>query len=91
MTLKQKIIELVRFSATKSVGDVGFSSSHISIGTGGLISIKCVSELTKYVSQLVVATTHWNGTRDMLTSAKLLTSYLVVEITRELDKEPLLY
>ena len=55
MTLKQKIIELVRFSAAKSVRDVGFSSFCISIGTGGLISIKCVSELTKYVSQLFIS------------------------------------
>jgi len=39
----------------------------------------------------VVATTRWNGTRSMLTSAKLLVGYLVVEITRELDKEPSLY
>jgi len=39
----------------------------------------------------VVATTHWNGTRSLLTSAKLSVSYLVVEITRELDKEPSLY
>ena len=39
----------------------------------------------------VVATTHQNGTRSLLTSAKLLVGYLVVGITRELDKEPLLY
>jgi len=39
----------------------------------------------------VVATTHWNGTHDMLTSAKLSVGYLLVEITRELDKEPLLH
>ena len=39
----------------------------------------------------VVATTHWNGTCDMLTSAKLSVDYLVVEIIRELDKEPLLH
>ena len=37
----------------------------------------------------VVATTHHNSTCSLLTSAKLLTGYLVVEITRELDKEPL--
>jgi len=55
VTLKQKIIELVRFSTAKSVGDVSFSSPHISIGTRGLISIKCVSELTKYVSQLFIS------------------------------------
>jgi len=39
----------------------------------------------------VVATTHRNGTRSMLTSAKLTEGYLVVGITRELDKEPSLY
>ena len=39
----------------------------------------------------VVATTCWNGTCSLLTSAKLLVGYLVVEITRELDKEPSLY
>ena len=39
----------------------------------------------------VVATTRRNGTRSLLTSAKLSVSYLVVGITRELDKEPLLH
>ena len=39
----------------------------------------------------IVATTCWNGTRSMLTSEKLLVSYLVVEIIRELNKEPSLY
>ena len=39
----------------------------------------------------VVVTTHWNGTRSLLTSAKLLVDYLIVGITRELDKEPSLY
>ena len=39
----------------------------------------------------VVATTRWNGTCDMLTSAKLSVGYLVVGITRELNKEPSLY
>jgi len=40
---------------------------------------------------IVVATTRRNGTCDMLTSAKLSTSYLVVGITRELNKEPSLH
>ena len=40
---------------------------------------------------IVVATTRCNGTRSMLTSAKLSVGYLVVGITRELDKEPLLH
>ena len=39
----------------------------------------------------VVATTRQNGTRSMLTSAKLSVGYLVVGITRELDKEPSLH
>ena len=43
------------------------------------------------LSSFVIVTTHWNGTHDMLTSAKLTVGYLVVRITRELDKEPLLY
>ena len=39
----------------------------------------------------VVATTRQNGTHSILTSAKLSVGYLVVGITRELDKEPSLY
>jgi len=41
--------------------------------------------------EIVVATTRRNGTRDMLTSAKLSVGYLVVGITRELNKEPSLH
>ena len=40
---------------------------------------------------VVVATTRRNGTCSMLTSAKLSVGYLVVGITRELNKEPLLH
>jgi len=39
----------------------------------------------------VVATTRQNSTCSLLTSAKLSVGYLVVGITRELDKKPLLY
>ena len=39
----------------------------------------------------VVATTRQNGTRGLLTSAKLTEDYLVVGITRELDKKPSLH
>jgi len=39
----------------------------------------------------VVATTHQNSTCSMLTSAKLTEGYLIVGITRELDKKPLLH
>ena len=35
----------------------------------------------------IVTLTYWNDTCSMLTSAKLSVGYLVVEITRELDKE----
>ena len=41
--------------------------------------------------QVVVATTCRNSTRSLLTSTKLSVDYLVVEITRELDKEPSLH
>jgi len=44
-----------------------------------------------FIAICVVATTRQNCTCDMLTSAKLSTSYLVVGITRELNKKPLLY
>ena len=40
---------------------------------------------------IVVVTPHWNSTCSMLTLAKLSIGYLVVEITRELNKEPSLY
>jgi len=43
------------------------------------------------IGGVVVATTRQNGTCDMLTSAKLSVGYLVVGITRELNKEPSLY
>ena len=55
MTLKQKIIELVRLSIAEGVGDIGFSFSCISIGTRSLIRIKCVSKLAKYVGQLFIS------------------------------------
>ena len=40
---------------------------------------------------IVVATTCWNSTCSMLTSAKLSVGYLVVGIIRELNKELLLH
>ena len=43
------------------------------------------------MTNLVVATTCQNGTHNMLTLAKLSVGYLVVRITRELNKNPLLY
>ena len=55
ITLKQKITKLVRLSTAKDIGDVDFSSSGISIRTRGLISIKSVCKLTKYVSQLLIS------------------------------------
>ena len=50
-----------------------------------------VLAIRKILLIFVVATTRWNGTHSMLTLAKLSVGYLVVGITRELDKEPLLY
>jgi len=49
MALEQEIIELVRLSITEGVGNIGFSSSCISIGTRSLIRIKSVSKSAKYV------------------------------------------
>jgi len=50
-----------------------------------------ISKKHTLIGYAVVATTRQNGTCDMLTSAKLLVGYLVVGITRELDKEPSLH
>jgi len=55
VTLEQEIIELVRLSATESIGDAGFSSPCISIRTRGLIRVKSISELTEYVGQLFIS------------------------------------
>jgi len=49
------MIELVRLSAAKGVEDVGFCSPCISIGTGSLIRIKCVSKSAEYFSQLFIS------------------------------------
>ena len=47
---------------------------------------------TTYTSSIsVVVTTHQNSTCSLLTSAKLSIGYLVVGITRELDKKPSLH
>ena len=43
------------------------------------------------IALIIVATTCQNSTHSLLTSAKLSIGYLVVGITRELDKKPLLY
>ena len=53
-----------------------------------------IQECFKYQQnkvQHVVATTCQNSTRSLLTLAKLSIGYLVVGITRELDKEPSLH
>ena len=47
--------------------------------------------LLNTLGKLVVATTCWNSTCSLLTSVKLTEGYLAVGITRELNKEPLLY
>ena len=55
MILEQEIIELIRLSVAEDVRNVGFSSPLISIRSGSLISIKCVSKLAKYISQLFIS------------------------------------
>ena len=47
--------------------------------------------ISNNLEYIVVATTRQNSTCSLLTLAKLSVGYLVVWITRELDKEPLLY
>ena len=47
--------------------------------------------LSKQNTKIVVTTTRRNSTHSMLTSAKLSVGYLVVGITRKLDKEPSLH
>jgi len=55
VVLEQEIIKLVRLSTAESVGDTGFSSPWISIGSGGLIRVKCVSKSAEYLSQLFIS------------------------------------
>ena len=57
------------------------------------VNIRCTYCMISLLleSSIVVATTHQTSTYSMLTSAKLSVGYLVVGITRELDKEPSLY
>ena len=55
MALEQEIIELVQLSATESVRNTSFSSSCISIRSGGLIRVKNISELAKYIGQLFIS------------------------------------
>ena len=62
------------------------------ISTNGLpLQVKGLRMDCNVVQDDVVATTHKNGTCSMLTSVKLTEDYLVVGITRELNKEPLLH
>jgi len=55
VTLKQKIIKLVRLSTTESIRDMSFSFFCISIGTRSLIRIKYVSKLAEYFGQLFIS------------------------------------
>ena len=69
---------------------LGFDASMISLKMWLFLRMHSIS-LEEMCVFDVVATTCQNGTRSMLTSAKLSVGYLVVEITRKLDKESLLY
>ena len=60
-------------------------------GEGGTANLEIAKPQVFDGTLFVIATTHQNSTCSMLTSAKLTEGYLVVGITRELDKEPLLY
>ena len=52
--------------------------------------IRCGNQILSR-QQNVIAITHQNGTHSMLTSAKLSVGYLVVGITRKLNKKPSLH
>ena len=56
-----------------------------------LSNLSTIQRLPQHEQRVVVATTCQNDTCSMLTSAKLTEGYLVVGITRELNKELLLY
>jgi len=73
-----------------------FRSPHsVLLGLSGGVCYLYLFTMTIYLGFsgviIVVATTRQNSTCDMLTSAKLSVGYLVVGITRELNKEPSLY
>ena len=63
----------------------------IDVKEGFVLRKRKVYPLSREEREDVVATTRRNSTRSMLTSAKLSVGYLIVGITRELNKEPLLY
>ena len=74
------------------ISSLSFFSYFLAIFCYVLINVAIkASGLFIFVIVVVVATTRRNGTRSLLTSAKLSVDYLVVGITRELDKKPLLY
>ena len=50
-----------KWSLWQNIGDIGFSSSCISIGTKSLIRIKCISKLAKYLGQLFISITTLTG------------------------------
>ena len=71
---------------------LGQLSSLQYISTAVMQSSSCLSSIqSSIIGILVVATTCQNGTCSMLTLAKLSVGYLVVGITRELDKKSSLY
>ena len=55
MALEQEIIELIRLSTAENVGDAGFGSSWISIGSRSLIKINSINKSAKYFSQLFIS------------------------------------
>ena len=60
-------------------------------GGGGTANLEMAKPQVFDGTLFVIATTRWNGTCSILISAKLTEGYLVVGITRELDKEPSLH
>jgi len=75
MALEQEIIKLVRLSAAESVGDEGFSSSWISIGSRSLIRIKSVSKLANCS---LVLSLRWGLDHEQVEDVGLLSVLLLV-------------
>ena len=77
--MEQEIIELVKLSAAEGIRDTGFSSSCISIGTGSLIRIKCVS---KSANCSLVFSLWWGLDHERVEDVGLLAVVvLVIELT----------
>ena len=78
-------------SCMNSIIAASLSFSKHTLAKENICSIDVISKNKLEILLSIVATTRQNGTCSLLTSAKLSVGYLVVGITRELNKEPSLH